>query len=98
AVAHTEACALHGGDVGVDIGREVDLVDDQKVAADDSGAALARDVIAVGDVDHEQPVIDALEREGRSQIVAAAFDEHEIEPGKGQAQPFYGLAIEGRVL
>jgi len=57
AIARGEALALHGVNIGPDIRSEVDLVDDQEIAIDDSGTALARDIVAVGDINDEQPII-----------------------------------------
>ena len=49
--AHFFGVAVHDVQAGADEGGEVDLVDDQQVAAGDAGAALAGDLVAGGDVD-----------------------------------------------
>ena len=43
------------------------------------GTALARDLLAAGDVDDVDRDVGELGREGRGEIVAAGFDENEIE-------------------
>ena len=45
--------AVHHLQVGADQRREVGLVDHEQVGAGDAGAALARHLVAAGDVDHE---------------------------------------------
>ena len=40
---------------------------------------FARNIVAAGRIDDEQPIVDELERKGRGEIVAAAFDQHHIE-------------------
>ena len=72
--------ALHHLEAGADQRREVDLVDDEQVGAGDAGPALARDLVAGGDVDDVDRQVGELGREGRREIVAARFDQHEIEP------------------
>ena len=42
-------------------------------------AALARNVVAAGHVDHEHPVVHQVERKRRGQVVAAALDQDQIE-------------------
>ena len=79
ATTHHFAFFDHALEICSDKGRKVGLVDDQKIAAQDSRAAFARNIVAARDIDHEQPVIDKIEREGRGEIVAAGFDEHEIQ-------------------
>ena len=51
AAAHALGVALHDLEDGADVRREVDLVDHQQVGAGDAGPALARDLVAAGDVD-----------------------------------------------
>ena len=84
AVAALGGLADHAVDVGADERREVGLVDRQQVGAGDAGAALARDVVAGGDVDHEDLHVGQRGREDRGQVVAAALDEDDVErPGRG---------------
>ena len=44
--AHPARVAVHDLERGADVGREVDLVDDEEVGAGDARAALARDLVA----------------------------------------------------
>ena len=66
--------------------------------AHDAEPALAWNVVASRRVDDEHPVVDEFEREGRGEIVAARFDQHDLELRKAFDEAFDGLDIEGRVL
>jgi len=81
--AHPPGVAVHDGEVGADREREVGLVDDEEVGLRDAGPALARDLVAAGDVDDVDGVIGQLPAEVRGQVVAARLDEEEI----GAVQP-----------
>ena len=61
---------------------QVFLVHDEQVAARDPGAALARDVVAAGHVDHEDLHVGERRAEDRGQVVAAALDH-----ARGRAGP-----------
>ena len=56
--AHRGRVAGHHGEVGADPAGEVGLVDDEQIGAGDAGAALARDLVAAGHVDHEHLAVD----------------------------------------
>ena len=79
--AHPARIAVHDVEVGADQRREVDLVDHQQVGAGDAGPALARDLLARRHVDHVDREVGQLGREGGGEIVAARFDEHDLELG-----------------
>lgn len=61
---------------------EIDLVDDQQIRARDAGAALARDLLSLRDVDDVYGDVGKLGGEGCREIVAAGLDEDEVEPGE----------------
>src|SRR5690606_21706714 len=63
---------------GADIGCEVRLVDDEQVALGDAGAALARDLLAGGHVDHIDGQVAQLWAEGGRQVVTARLDEDDV--------------------
>src|SRR6266576_4392066 len=92
-IGHDEwAFATHPSRVGIhffqrcaDMRREVDLVDNEKVRPGDAGAALRGDLVAGGDVDHVDREIGEFGRECSCEIVAAGFDQHQIEIGKFRA-------------
>ena len=69
---------LHHLEAGADVRREVGLVDDEDVRMRDPGPVLARDLVAGGDVDHIDEIVDQRRRKGERQIIAAAFDQHDI--------------------
>ena len=73
------ASSHHQIDVRPDEGRKVGLVDHQQIGPQDAEPALARNIVAAGRIDDEQPIVDELEREGRGEIVAAGLDQHDIE-------------------
>ena len=62
--------------------REIDLVDDEQVGTGDARPALRRDLVAGRDVDDVDRHVGELRREGRGEVVAAGFDQHQIELGK----------------
>ena len=80
--AHGSRFGQHRVEIDADERRQVGLVDDQQVAAQHARPALARNVVAAGNVDHEHPPIDQIEREGRRKIVAAGFENDQLEAGK----------------
>jgi hypothetical protein len=49
--AHFFRVALHHVERSADVGREIDLVDDQEIGAGDAGATLGGNLVAGGDVD-----------------------------------------------
>src|SRR5882757_487932 len=69
--AHAFGFGQHPFKVDTDIGGQIDLVDDQEIAPQQARPLLARNIVASGDVDHEHPPIDEIERKSRSEIVAA---------------------------
>ena len=83
--AHLLRVAVHDFQAGSDIRGKIDLVDDQKVAAGDARAALAGDFIAGGNVDDVDRQIRQFRAEGRGEVVAAGFDQDQIEVGKPPA-------------
>ena len=80
--AHPTRVAFHHIERRADVRREVDLVDDQQIGPRDAGPALARDLVARGDVDDVDRQVGELGREGRGQVVAAALDQDQSRPGK----------------
>jgi len=71
----------HRRQIDSDIRRKIDLVDDEQVAAQQPRSPLARNVVATGDVDDEDPPVDQIQREGRSQIVAAGLEQDQLDAG-----------------
>src|SRR5262250_251481 len=49
--AHALGVAFHHRQRGTDMRRQVRLVDDEQIRAGDAGSTLARDFLALGDVD-----------------------------------------------
>src|SRR5688572_28087347 len=96
--AHPLRIALHDFERRADHRREVDLVDHQQVGLGDARPALARDLVARGDVDHVKGEVGELRAEGRGEVVAAGFDEHHIELGEAARQAVDRLEVDRRVL
>ena len=101
---HRQLAAALGGladhplDVGADVRREVGLVDRQQVGAGDARAALARDVVAAGDVDHEDLHVGERGGEDRGQVVAAALDEDDVERPGRRLELLDRLEVRGDVV
>ena len=89
---------LQQGQIDADVGREVGFVDDEKVGAGDAGAAFARDVLAGGGVDDVDREVCKFGREGGGQVVAAAFDQDQVEVGEGLAQIGDGGKVDAGVF
>src|SRR6202035_1408895 len=68
-----------------DMRGEVDLVDDQEVRAGNAGTTLGGDLVAGGDVDHVDGEIGEFRGKGGGEVVAAGFDQHQIETRKFRA-------------
>ena len=98
AVAHQRRVALHDLEAGADVRREVGLVDDQDVRLRDARAVLARDLVAGGDVDDVDEVVDEGRAEGQRQVVAAALDEHHVGVREPRLHVLHGGEVHARVL
>ena len=83
--AQLPSVAQHDVDRRADQLGQVDLVDQQQVGAGLGRAALARDLLAAGHVDHVDGVVDQLRAERRRQVVAAGLDQQQLEIGKLRA-------------
>ena len=90
--------AHHALDVGADERRQVGLVDHQQVGAGDAGAALARDVVARGDVDDEDLHVRERGGEDRGQVVAAALDEDDVQRTGRRLELLDRLEVGGDVV
>src|SRR5271170_6977210 len=77
--ARAPRISLHHAQIRTNIRGKIDLVNHQQPRADDSGTALARDLVALGHVDHIDRSVDQFGAERRGEIVAAAFDDQEIQ-------------------
>ncbi len=78
--------------------RKVDLVDHQKVRARDARPALARDLVACRHVDDVDGQVGEFRAERRREIVAAAFDEHQLKVGETGIHLVDGGEIDRGVL
>ena len=87
AAADRPRIGVHPGQIGPDVRREVRLVDHEQVAQDEARSPLARDLVAAGDVDDVQAVVDELGAERQGQVVAAALEQDVV----GRREPFLEL-------
>src|SRR5271155_5625865 len=92
-LAHARGVGRHHFERGADVRGEVDLVDHEQVGARDAGAALARDFLAARDVDDIDRDVGEFGRERRCEIVAARFDQDEVEIAK----PLSHLVDRGQI-
>ena len=90
--------ALHHAEVGAHQRGEVYFVDDQQVAESDRRAALARDLVTLGDVDDVDERVHELGRERRGEIVPAALHEHQLQVGKLELERATGLLVHRGVV
>ena len=89
---------LHDAEIGVHQVRDVDLVDHEQVRAGHAGTALARHLVAAGDVEHEQLHVDEALGEREGEVVAAALDEHQVERTLPLLEVLDGVEVGGDVL
>src|SRR5688572_5340472 len=94
----TPGVSIHDGEIGAHVGREVDLVDDEQVGACDPGAALARDLLALGDIDDVDGGVHQLGAERGGKVVAAALDEEQVQRGKRLHEGAHRLQVHGGVF
>ena len=64
----------------------------------DPGPVLARDLVAGGDVDHVDEEVDQRRREGERQIIAAAFDQHDVAVGKASLHVLDRCEVHARIF
>ena len=83
---HLQAVAPHDVQVGADVRRQVDLVDDQQVAVADARTSLAGNLVALGHVDDEDETVGQLAREDRGEVVAAGLDDDQLEVREAAAR------------
>ena len=62
------------------------------------GAALARDFLSGGDVDHVQRQVRKFGREGCREVVAAGFDKNQLHVGECALQTVDGLQVDRSIL
>src|SRR5262245_16750833 len=96
--SHALRVALHDPEVGADIRREIDLVDDEQVRSRYPGPAFARNLLALRHVDHVDGGVHKLRAERGRKVVAAAFNEEHLESGEPPDQLVHGLEVDGGVL
>ena len=90
--------AFHHQQVGTDMRCEIDLVDHEQVRVGDAGASLARDLVALGDVDHEHEVVRERPAEGERQVVAPGLDEHDVAVREAPLELCDRVEVHARVV
>src|SRR6516162_7619123 len=80
--AHAPGVTLHDRKRGAYVGREIDFVDHEQVRTRDARTTFGRNLVASGDVDDVERQVREFRRKGRRQVVAAGFDQNEIERRK----------------
>jgi hypothetical protein len=89
---------LHHRQIGAHMRGQIGLVDDKQVAFGDAGAAFARDFFASGDVNHVNGQVREFGAEGGGQVVATAFNKHDVGIGKVHQHAVDGLQVDGAVF
>ena len=79
--------------VGADEVGEVDLVDHQQVRRGDPRPTLAGDLVAAGDVDHEDLDIHEASAEDGRQIVATRLDDRQVDATVELLELFDGVDL-----
>src|SRR5438552_16645366 len=95
---HPLGVPLHHGEIGADVGREVDLVDDEQIGAGDAGPALARDLVPFGYVDDIDGRVHELRAEGGGEVVSSALHEEHLEGGEAAEQLVRRFEVDGGIL
>src|SRR5512140_1003847 len=76
--SHAPGITVHHGKIGADGGRQVGLVDHEQVGLSDPRAALARDLIAAGNIYDLDGVIGQFTAETGGQVIAAGLEQEQI--------------------
>src|SRR3546814_10853876 len=82
----SDVCSSDLLEARTDKGRQIDLVDHKHVRTGYAGPTLARDLVPRRHVDDIDGDVGQLGTEGSRQIVAAAFDQDQVERRKGAVQ------------
>src|SRR5262249_40353329 len=69
-----------------------------QIAAGNAGAALARDLVPFGNVDHVDATVSELRGKSGGQVVAARLDDHDLQARKLSFEPGYGGEIDTGVF
>src|SRR5436853_1905098 len=98
--AATDATGVlfHHLERGADVRGEIDLVDDEQVGTGDAGAALPRDLLALRYIDDVDCEVGELWAEGGGQVVAAGFDQDQVEGGILASHAGDGGEVDGGIL
>ena len=96
--SRTVCFLAHAREIDADMWGEIGLVDHQHIAANDARPALARNVVAAGDINHEHPEVGEVAREGGGEIVAAALQQDQLDAGEPSLQFVRCLDVERRIL
>src|SRR3546814_6982360 len=94
----SDECSSDLLEARTDKGRQIDLVDHKHVRTGYAGPTLARDLVPRRHVDDIDGDVGQLGTEGSRQIVAAAFDQDQVERRKGAVQLPYRRKVYRSVL
>src|SRR3546814_414769 len=94
----SDVCSSDLLEARTDKGRQIDLVDHKHVRTGYAGPTLARDLVPRRHVDDIDGDVGQLGTEGSRQIVAAAFDQDQVERRKGAVQLPYRRKVYRSVL
>src|SRR5262249_42695288 len=97
-VSYGSRVTSHHSKVGSDVRREIDLVDDEQIAAGYAGSALARHLVAAGHVDDVDTHVNQLRAERCGEVVAPGFEKDDFDIRKLRAHLVERLVIDRGVL
>src|SRR5579872_904609 len=98
AIADRRRVPAHHAEVRSHVRREIDLVDDEEIAAGHPGTALARHLVAAGHVDHVDADVDELRTERRRQVVATGLEKQDLHVRERRERRVDRLLIDRGVL
>src|SRR5258705_1269634 len=97
-LANPNGVGMHLLKIDANIGSEIDLIDDEQVASQKAWPSLPRDVITTGNINHEYPPVDEIKRKGRGEIVAARFEQDQLDAGEFGFKIVACSYVERRIL
>src|SRR5579871_2612093 len=95
---HSPGVAIHHFERSSNKWREIDFVDYQQAAALDARPPLAGNLVAAGYVDYVDEGVHQFGTEGGRQVVAAAFDQDQLQAGMQRLEFGNRLQVHRSVL
>jgi hypothetical protein len=97
-LANDSGVMLHHVESRPHVRCQIDLVDHQQVRFGDARSALARDLVALRNVDHEDEVVSQCRTEGQGQVVTARLDQDHVGVREAGSQLRDRIQVHARVV